>query len=526
MIKQLEVNSTTTQTQIYQLFNTIRTKLDEKEQELLNKLDEIEKHRKKELEVQKEELKFGIESIIGSCQMIENSLSSSSQIDVKLLSMKKLYESRLNYLSNYIWKIEPCHNSFIEFSVSQKEEQSIYSNVSNIGVIDSTGISAEKCLISRTENQKIIENEEFKFEIFSYSKEGNEMKKGENGKKFTIHIVGEQKNEKNEKNEWEIVDLNNGKYEVKMKLKVEGKYSIFVKFNGIDIDSSPFEIQVFSKLKQRNYHEINQPKLTFGSSGNGNGQFNSPFGVTTDLNGNILVCEYGNRIQIFNCEGKFISTFGSPGNGNGQFSNPWGVVINSKRNIIVSDQSNHRIQIFDCEGKFISTFGSGANGNGQFNPLGLCVDLNDNIYVCDYSNHRIQIFNSEGTFISKFGSEGNGNGQFNHPYGIAINSKGNIIVCDTYNYRIQIFDSQGNFVSTFGSSGNRNGQFNGGSYGLCVDLNDNILVCDASNNRVQVFKSNGAYITQIKVNCAAALTIDPKTQNIIVCGSDNKVSIF
>jgi len=501
--------------------------LDEKEQELLNKLEEIEKYKKKELEIQKEDLKFGIESIIGSCQMIQNSisLSNNNKSDVRLLSMKKLYESRLNYLSNNIWNIEPCHSSFLEFLICQKEEESIYSNISNIGVVDSNDISADKCLISRNDKQIIHENEEFKFEIITYSKDGNQMKNGGNGERFTIRIEGEQKNEKQGDNECEIVDLNKGKYEVKMKLKVEGKYSIFVKFNGININSSPFQIQILPK--QRNYNEINQPKLTFGSNGNGNSQFNYPDAVTVNSKGNIIICDFSNnRIQIFDCEGNFISTFGSYGNGNGQFNNPFGMAINSKGNIIVSEYGNQRIQTFDSKGKFISTFGSKGNGNCQFSsPVGICVDKNDRIYVCEYGNHRIQIFDSEGKFLSAFGSAGNENCQFNQPIGITINSRGNIIVCEYSNNRIQIFDSNGKFISTFGSAGNGNNQFNG-PWGICVDLNDNIFVCDRSNNRIQIFNSNGEYITQFGVNQPTDITIDPNTQNIIVTRNDNQISIF
>ena len=245
VVKQLEINSTSTQTQINELFNKIRNKLDEKEQELLDKLDEIEKYKKKGLELQIEELKFGIENIIGSCQMIKNSLTLSNINNHgnygRLLSMKKLYESRLNYLSNTIWKIEPCHNPFIDFLISEKDEKSISLNISNIGMVDSNEIAADKCLIPRS--QIIYKNEECKFEIISYSNEGNEMKKGGNKKKFGIQIEGEQKNEKNKKYEWNIVDLNNGRYEVKMKLKNEGKYSIFVKLNGLDIKSSPFHLK-------------------------------------------------------------------------------------------------------------------------------------------------------------------------------------------------------------------------------------------------------------------------------------------
>jgi len=63
--------------------------------------------------------------------------------------MKNLYESRLNYLSTNIWRIEPYHNPFIEFLNFEKEEESIYSSISNLGILDSNEISAEKCLILR-----------------------------------------------------------------------------------------------------------------------------------------------------------------------------------------------------------------------------------------------------------------------------------------------------------------------------------------------------------------------------------------
>jgi len=530
MIQQLEINSTTTQTQINELFNKIRMKLDEKEQELLNKLNEIEKYKKKGLELQIEELKFGIESIIGSCQMIENSISLSkkNKNDIQLISMKNLYESRLNHLSTNIWNIEPCHNSFIGFISLKNEEESIYSSISNIGMIDSNEISIDKCLILRNEKERIYKNKEFKFEIIGYSKDGNEMRNGGNGMKFGIKIEKEPKsnNGNNEKYEWKIMDLNNGRYEVKIKMKDEGKYLIFIEYDGVNFPFSPFQIQVSLKLKPRNYNEINEPKLTFGSKGNGNGQFDNSREVITDSNGNIIICDRNNhRIQIFDSNGKFISKFGTKGNGNSQFNKPWGIAINSKRNIIVSDTRNHRIQIFDSEENFISTFGSKGNGDGQFDyPVGLATDFHDNIFVCD-NNHRIQIFDCEGKFLSKFGSEGNENGQFNSPIGVAINSKGNIIVCDQHNHRIQIFDSKGNFILKFGLEGNGNGQFDY-PWGVCVDLNDNILVCDCNSNRIQIFNSEGEYIIQFKVILPLCTTINHKTQEIIVCRDDNKISIF
>lgn len=42
--------------------------------------------------------------------------------------------------------------------------------------------------------------------------------------------------------------------------------------------------------------------LKFGSNGEGNGQFNAPTGVAVDINGNIIVADWGNsRIQVQQC---------------------------------------------------------------------------------------------------------------------------------------------------------------------------------------------------------------------------------
>jgi len=61
-------------------------------------------------------------------------------------------------------------------------------------------MAAERSLISRNDKQRIYENQEFKFEIISNSKEGNQIKNGGNGKKFTIHIEEESKHKKYDNN--------------------------------------------------------------------------------------------------------------------------------------------------------------------------------------------------------------------------------------------------------------------------------------------------------------------------------------
>jgi hypothetical protein len=52
------------------------------------------------------------------------------------------------------------------------------------------------------------------------------------------------------------------------------------------------------------------------------------------------------RIQKFSSEGDFISSFGSEGEGDGQFIEPEGVDVDSEGNIYVVDTGNSRIQVF------------------------------------------------------------------------------------------------------------------------------------------------------------------------------------
>jgi len=70
-------------------------------------------------------------------------------------------------------------------------------------------------------------------------------------------------------------------------------------------------------------------------------------GITTDLEGNILVVDSGNNcIQKFDNNGNFITKWGSIGLEDGQFSSPIGIAGDSKGNIYIVDTGNRRIQKF------------------------------------------------------------------------------------------------------------------------------------------------------------------------------------
>lgn len=59
----------------------------------------------------------------------------------------------------------------------------------------------------------------------------------------------------------------------------------------------------------------------------------------------IILC----LLQVFNADGEFLLKFGSNGEGNGQFNAPTGVAVDVNGNIIVADWGNSRIQVIKLQ---------------------------------------------------------------------------------------------------------------------------------------------------------------------------------
>jgi hypothetical protein len=155
-----------------------------------------------------------------------------------------------------------------------------------------------------------------------------------------------------------------------------------------------------------------------GAVSPGDGQFLSPFGIGVNSTSHIVYVAdtENNRIQAFSRSGIFLFKWGLFGSNDSQFDLPYGIIVDSQGNVYVSDSGNHRIQKFSSTGKFNTTWGSLCNlaigykckdpdgpgplalGDGQFHiPFGITVDTSSffspgRVYVADRSNHRIQVF--------------------------------------------------------------------------------------------------------------------------------------
>jgi tripartite motif-containing protein 71 len=139
--------------------------------------------------------------------------------------------------------------------------------------------------------------------------------------------------------------------------------------------------------------------------------------------------------------------WGKKGTGEGEFNTPYSVDVDSQGDVWVADRDNSRIQKFDKDGNFLLQFGSEGTGNGQFSEIEhMATDKFDNIYVNDPQSGptssgipRVQKFDTNGNFITKWGSYGSGDGQFIDPEQLAVDSEGFIYVSDRENNNIQVF---------------------------------------------------------------------------------------
>ena len=247
------------------------------------------------------------------------------------------------------------------------------------------------------------------------------------------------------------------------------------------------------------------PVLTLndsGIAGTTEGALNSPRNLTIGPDGLVYVADSGNhRIQVFDADGRFVRGWGGPGQGQGQFNEPWGIAVDEQY-VYVADTWNHRIQKFTLEGQFVGSFGiSGApptddpsGGLGLFfGPRDVLLVGDNQLLVTDTGNHRLQLMDRDGNFLSQVGSLGNQLGQFDEPVGLAMAPDGSFYVADTWNGRIQHLSpelvplGEWRVEAWYGQS------INNKPY-LAVDDAGRVYVTDPEGYRVLIFSPSGAYL--------------------------------
>ena len=199
---------------------------------------------------------------------------------------------------------------------------------------------------------------------------------------------------------------------------------------GIAIDDMD-NIYVTSPHKLQKFTSSGELIKCVGQEGSKEGEFDDPRGLALH-NNQIYVCDkYNHRIQVFDLDLNFIQSIGSRGKGRGdhEFDKPYDVKFDTDGNMYVVEYINKRVQVLDRSGHFIRAFGEEEKGE-LHGPIALHI-VDKYVYVSDYSGDCIVVYETSGQFVSSFG----GCGQ----YCITSCADGFIHVCDQYNNRVQIF---------------------------------------------------------------------------------------
>ena len=124
----------------------------------------------------------------------------------------------------------------------------------------------------------------------------------------------------------------------------------------------------------------------------------------------------------------------------GDFAKPTGMAVDREGNLYVCDTLNDRIEVFDADGKFISTYGKNGDGPGYFaRPKGIAIDGDGHIWVADGMQDRVQVFNNEWQLLITFGGHGLLPGQFQGLVGVAIDKNNRVFTSEIYPGRVQQF---------------------------------------------------------------------------------------
>jgi len=147
--------------------------------------------------------------------------------------------------------------------------------------------------------------------------------------------------------------------------------------------------------------------------------FNHPTDVAVADDGEIYVSDgYGNSaVHRFSADFRLVQTWGSPGDGPGEFSTPHAVWIDRSNRVLVADRENNRVQVFDRDGRYLEQW------RDFYRPMDLFEDERGMVFVTDHIP-RLSMMTPEGKLAGRCRPS------FNLPHGISGNAEGDLFIAE------------------------------------------------------------------------------------------------
>jgi sugar lactone lactonase YvrE len=254
---------------------------------------------------------------------------------------------------------------------------------------------------------------------------------------------------------------------------------------------------------------------------------NYPHDVYFDLDGNLLIAEYGgHRVRrvavgtgiITTVAGTGVGGFGGDGGAatSAILQNPVYLGLEPTGSLLISEYGGHRVRrvaagtgvITTAVGNGVAAFsgdGGAATSAGLSYPEGLVLDRAGNLFIADHGNHRVRrvaagtgiITTVAGDGVPRFSGDGGPatSASVQNPVGLAFDRDDNLIIVDYSNHRIRRVASSTGVITTIAGSGSARFGGDGGiatsasfNFPICIAMDPagNIFIGDRSNHRVRM----------------------------------------
>ena len=142
-------------------------------------------------------------------------------------------------------------------------------------------------------------------------------------------------------------------------------------------------------------------------------KFSHPTDITFNTINNKVYVVDNLHIQVLNSDLTFSSTFGKQGNGMGH---PWGIACDSTGKVTVTSSTTIVFKSSQPRGGVLGCLGGVVRVGGNWLSLAM---LQLTLVVCIWCmSHCVSVFTTEGQFVTSFGRKGAGPGEFNSPKGL------------------------------------------------------------------------------------------------------------
>lgn len=210
-------------------------------------------------------------------------------------------------------------------------------------------------------------------------------------------------------------------------------------------------------------------------------------------------------------------------------------LIEHKDEYYVTDTKGNRILVFNRQGKLQRTIRAVGSGPGELlRPAEFAISKDDFIYVLEGGNERIQIMTLEAKYVNHF--------PIGYTQGFAINSKGEIFLGQPEKGElISVYSRRGQLIKSFGDL-RKISDFYGQAYvqknklyellinrvDICIDHFDNVYVTFRFAPVLQKYDPNGRLLWEARLQgpdidtLVSLFLTDEKNRKFIRVGTDGQ----